>query len=87
MFATTSKIFQIRPEVEQKGGKRSSKFFRAGKNQSETQAKGIGLAVCQNLIDRHEAEIWAETEVGKGTAFNSSLPRSYCSISPGKFGT
>lgn len=36
---------------------------------------GLGLAVSQNIIERHHGHIDVESEVGKGTTFTVSLPQ------------
>jgi PAS domain S-box-containing protein len=37
---------------------------------------GIGLYLCAEIIQRHKGKIWAESEFGKGSSFNFSLPLS-----------
>lgn len=35
---------------------------------------GIGLLLCKEMIEKHNGEIWVESEEGKGTSFHFTMP-------------
>lgn len=38
---------------------------------------GLGLVLCKEMIEKNGGEIWAESEVGKGTIFYFTLPLAF----------
>jgi signal transduction histidine kinase len=43
---------------------------------------GLGLILCKDFIEKHNGEIWAESEPGKGSKFIFTLPRNNLSVNP-----
>ncbi len=53
-----------------------SKFFRADNTSTrEVSGTGLGLYITKHLIEAHGGDIWAESQLGKGTTFHFTWPR------------
>jgi signal transduction histidine kinase len=53
------------------------RFFRADPSRtSSTDGAGLGLSLAHWIVERHSGSIAVESEVGAGTTFTVSLPRT-----------
>ncbi|MBD8081629.1 PAS domain-containing sensor histidine kinase [Chryseobacterium caseinilyticum] len=50
------------------------RFFRVRDIQKKFPGMGIGLYICQEIIQNHEGTLWVESEIGNGSTFNFTLP-------------
>lgn len=51
------------------------RFYRIeNQNTQNISGFGIGLYLCAEIIRRHDGQIWAESELGKGSVFFFNLP-------------
>lgn len=50
------------------------KFYRVDASNTAKEGLGLGMAIVKSIIEAHGGQIWAESEVGKGTTVAFALP-------------
>jgi two-component system phosphate regulon sensor histidine kinase PhoR len=53
------------------------RFYRVDKARSREQGgTGLGLSIVKHIVQHHGGEVWARSELGKGSTFRFTLPSS-----------
>jgi len=50
------------------------RFYKVDRSRASS-GTGLGLAIARHLVESHGGRIWAESQVGKGSTFNFTIPQ------------
>ena len=64
------------PGIEEKHFERIFKIFQTLSPRDEAESTGVGLTVVKKIIEMYEGSIWVESEVGEGSTFFFTLPKT-----------
>ena len=63
--------------IDKKHHDKIFKIFKRLHNRDDFEGTGIGLALCQKIIQTHGGDIWVDSKEGEGSTFYFTIPITY----------
>ncbi|WP_331233649.1 sensor histidine kinase [Natronorarus salvus] len=60
--------------IDQEDADSIFEMFQRIHSREDSTGSGIGLAICEQIVERHGGEIWVDSEPGVGSSFSFTLP-------------
>ncbi len=64
------------PGIEERYFERIFKIFQTLTPRDEYESTGVGLTLVKKIVELYGGKVWVESEVGKGSTFSFTLPKS-----------
>jgi signal transduction histidine kinase len=64
------------PGIPKEHFDRIFQIFQTLKPRDEVESTGIGLSIVKKVVELHHGRVWLESEMGKGSTFFFSLPKT-----------
>jgi signal transduction histidine kinase len=61
--------------TEEKLSKLFTSAVTSTKGTDEEKGTGLGLMLCKDFVEKNGGQIWAESQIGKGSTFYFTLPK------------